>query len=42
MNRVCPMKRKKGFRSQPSDPMGEGDQRVEGIVGNQVAWEIIS
>jgi hypothetical protein len=36
------MKRKQCLRSQLSDPMGEGDQQTGGIVGNQVAQEIIS
>jgi hypothetical protein len=35
------MKRNQGLRSQPSDPIGEIDQRTEGIAGKQVAWEII-
>jgi hypothetical protein len=41
VNRGRPMKRKQGLRSQPSDPIGERDQWTTGIVGNQVAWEII-
>jgi hypothetical protein len=42
VNRGHPMKSKQALRSQPSDPMGEGDQWTRGIVGNQVAWKIIS
>jgi hypothetical protein len=36
------MKREQGISSQPSDPMGEGDQWIGSIVKNRVAWEIIS
>jgi hypothetical protein len=32
-----PMKRKKGLRSQPSDPMGERDKLIVSIAKNQVA-----
>jgi hypothetical protein len=35
------MKRKKGLRSQPLDPIREGYQQPSYIVGNQVAWELI-
>jgi hypothetical protein len=41
VNRGHPVKRKQGLRSQPLDPIGERDQQTRGIVGNQVAREII-
>jgi hypothetical protein len=37
-----PIKRKKGLRSQPSDPIGKRDQWTTDIVVNQVARDIIS
>jgi hypothetical protein len=41
VNRGRSMKRKKGLRSQPLDPIRERDQHTTDIAGNQVAWEII-